>query len=182
MGTRGPKPMPASVHRMRGNPAKKTAAELTEEFRPDVEIPDCPRILWPEAKKHWRFLTQELWRYGLIARVDRAQLAFGCQEWARWMWAEQKIHEKNDADPKGEAGLIEVSQSGYRMQSVYLQISTKSREAYQRVVDGFGLEPAARARVTPSNNYPYLPGMEPEATAGNDKKITSLADFAQNRP
>jgi P27 family predicted phage terminase small subunit len=184
MGERGPKPQSATVHQLKGNPSKKPLAQLLGEFKPEVEIPDAPRHLWLEAKKHWTYLTSELFRYGLISKLDRGYLAMACQEWALWVWAEKKIAEKNKADPDGEAGLVEKAQSGYRMQSVYRQISVKAQERYEKIIAAFGGSPSARSRVTPSDNYPFLPGLEPsgdatgEADKGGGSKPT-LANLAR---
>ena len=157
MGQRGPKGLPANVHLLRGNASKKPLASLVDEFRPDVEIPQCPPVLWPEAKREWKRITVELERYGLISKLDRGTMAMCCQEWARWQWAEAKIKQANADDPKGEAGLIEVAQSGYRMQSIYLQISVKAQERYEKLKSCFGLSPSDRTRVTPSDPQIPLP-------------------------
>jgi P27 family predicted phage terminase small subunit len=140
---------------LRGNPSKKQFSSLIGEFRPAVEIPSCPRVLWPDARREWRRLTVELARYGLITQLDRGVLSMTCQEWARWQWAERKIAEANRADAAGEAGMISAAPSGYRMQSVYLQISVKAEERYEKLKSCFGLSPSDRARVTPSD--PQLP-------------------------
>ena len=50
MGARGPKPLPANVHLLRSNPSKKSLDDLFNEFNPEVEIPDAPSWMWPEAK------------------------------------------------------------------------------------------------------------------------------------
>lgn len=56
----------------------------------------------------------------------------------------------------------------------------KAAEQIDKFSANFGGAAAFRARVTPSNNYPYLPGMEPESQDAEGKqKITSLLDFAQ---
>ncbi|HJT63094.1 MAG TPA: P27 family phage terminase small subunit [Burkholderiales bacterium] len=158
------------MHLLKGNPSKKPIAQLLGEFKPEVEIPDCPKVLWPDARREWNRLVQELHRYGLISLLDRGMLAMGCQEYARWVWAEKKILAANRSDESGEAGLIEKAPSGYRMQSVYLQISVKSQERYEKAVAAFGLAPSARSRVTPSDNYPFLPGMEPGDDKGGEKE------------
>ena len=51
MGARGPKPLPANVHLLRGNPSKLSNADLVDALQPEVEIPNCPRHLLPEARK-----------------------------------------------------------------------------------------------------------------------------------
>jgi len=148
---------------LRGNASKKRFGELLNEFRPEVEIPTAPKVLWPEARREWKRLVAELERYGLVSKLDRGTLAMLCQEWARWQWAEEKIAAANAADEAhGEAGLIERAPSGYRMQSVFLQISVKAQERYERLKACFGLSPADRTRVTPSDTQLPLPGMDPK--------------------
>jgi len=176
MGERGPKPLPANVHRLRGNPSRKPLSALLDEFMPEVEIPDCPAFLWEEAKSEWNRLTPELEFYGLVSLLDRSLLAMLCQEWARYCWAEEKIFALNKADPNGEAGLIATAPtSGYRMPSVYAQISRRALETHEKLCAHFGLSPSGRTRVTPSDNQIPLPGMEP----GADKsKAAGLGKFA----
>lgn len=155
MGRRGPKPLPANVHLLRGNASKKSRGSLIDELRPEVELPNCPAVLWPAAKAEWRRLAPELLRYGLVSKLDRGALAMCCQQYAQWKWAEEKIAAANKADPLNEAGMIEVAQSGYRMQSAYLQISKAAMQEYGKLKSCFGLSPADRTRVTPSD--PQLP-------------------------
>ena len=59
MGSRGPQPLPSNVHLLRGNPSKKSATDLLDDFNPEVEIPTSPKWLWPEAKKEWRRIGAE---------------------------------------------------------------------------------------------------------------------------
>src|SRR5690242_3645519 len=100
MGLRGPKPLPGNVHQLKGNPSKLPLAALLGEFKPEVEIPDAPAFLWPEAKKEWDRVTPELERYGLVSELDRGLLSMLCQEWARYVWAEEKISAGNKSDPE----------------------------------------------------------------------------------
>ncbi len=79
MGQRGPKAMPANVHLLRGNPSKKSFAELAGEVHPEVEIPGCPKHLLPEARKEWRRIGLELQKLGLISKLDRTALGMYCQ-------------------------------------------------------------------------------------------------------
>ena len=91
MGARGPKPLPANVHLLRGNPSKLPLGDLVDALQPEVEIPHCPRHLLPEARKEWKRITPELERYGLISKLDRGALSLYCQAWARWVWAEEQL-------------------------------------------------------------------------------------------
>lgn len=91
MGARGPKPLPANVHRLRGNASKLPGSAFTGAVEPEVEIPNCPKHLLPEAKKFWRGITPELQVLGLIGKIDRAALALAAQEWAWWVWHDTKL-------------------------------------------------------------------------------------------
>lgn len=179
MGERGPKPLPATLHLLKGNPSKKPIAALLGELKPEIEIPDCPEFLWEEARAEWSRLGVELFKYGLVSQLDRGLMAWGCQEWARWSWAEKKISEANKADPSGEAGLIDKAPSGYRMPSVYLQISRRSMENYETVCKHFGMSPGTRSRVIMSDNQPWLPGMNPVPAGDGEQKPGGLARFAK---
>lgn len=181
MGERGPKPQPANVHLLKGNPSKKPLAQLLGEFKPGVEVPDCPSFLWEEAKREWDRCAVELEKYGLVSELDRGLLAMMCQEWARYVWAENRIAEKNKADPNGEAGLIDTAPSGYRMPSVYAQISRRSLETYEKLCAHFGMSPSSRSRVTVSDNQPWLQGFGPKHAQdeAESKPPSGLAAFAK---
>lgn len=163
----GRKPLPSKVHFLHGNPSKKTEAQLLDNFRPDVELPKCPRYLslkgvaQAEAKREYLRLGEQLERYGLVSSLDRGVLAMMATEWGRYVWAEEKIAAANLADEaKGEAGLIESTHNGYRKQSVLLEISRKSIELYLKLAVEFGLTPSSRTRVTPGATQMALPGIE----------------------
>ena len=62
-----------------------------------------------------------------------------------------------------------VTPSGYAQQSVMVQLIKSHREQVNRYLQHFGLSPAARGRVQPSNYaQPLLPGVEaaPSAPTG----------------
>ena len=145
MGQRGPKPLPANVHLLRGNPSKKSAAELRGTILPDVEIPAPPRHLKAEALKEWRRVSVELEKLGLIANIDRAALSMYCTAWGRHVDAENKIREL------GDHGLVDQTPNGFDVQSAWLNVSNKAMEQCLKYLAEFGMTPAARARVTPSS-------------------------------
>lgn len=91
MGARGPKPLPANVHILKGNPSKIAFADLADGVDPVIEVPGLPRHLWPEARKEWRRISQELVTNRLVSKLDRAALALYCQWWAKWVWAEEQF-------------------------------------------------------------------------------------------
>lgn len=160
MGKRGPKPLPANVHQLRGNPSKLPAARFSDGVQPPVEIPNCPPHLQPDAKKEWKRIAIELEALGLITKIDRAALAAYCSAWAEMVFCEQKISELNGNDPSGVAGLVTVTPSGYSQMSVWTQIRNRAADRMMKFGAEFGMSPSSRSRVTPSDNQPMLPGFE----------------------
>ena len=138
----GPAQLPANVHRLNGNPSKKSDRDLRDEIKPDIVLPDPPEHLMPEAKAEWTRLGPEMIRLGLITALDRAEFALYCQHWARWVHAELKLKELQ------EAALIECTPSGYRQIGVWLQISNRASEGMHKSAVEFGMTPSARTGFT----------------------------------
>lgn len=165
MGQRGPKALPANVHLLRGNPSKKSAGDLLGEFQPEVEIPDYPAWIWPEAKKEWKRIATELERYGLISKLDRAALVLYCQAWAKMVWAERQLTRAmkaaEDAREKAEAaglgydggdGIMVRTANGNFTYSHHWVVGRHAAAEVKRYLDLFGLSPSARTKVSPSEN------------------------------
>lgn len=165
MGSRGPQPLPSNVHLLRGNPSKKSSADLYDEFNPEVEIPDAPRWIWPEAKKEWKRIGAELVRYGLISKLDRAALVLYCQSWARLVWAETMLSramriadekreeaEANGQEWKGGDGIMVPSPNGALVYSHHWVVQRRAAQEVHWYLQSFGLSPSSRSRVRTSNN------------------------------
>jgi P27 family predicted phage terminase small subunit len=165
MGQRGPKPLPSNVVLLKGNPSKKTAAQLMDSLQPEIEIPGCPAHLLPEAKKEWKRITPELHRYGLISKLDRAALCLYVQSWAELVWAEKMLRRNIDraaklmeeAEAKGEEykggdGMVEVTTNGNLIYSPYWVIGNKARNQVDKFLSSFGMSPSSRGRVNQSNH------------------------------
>jgi P27 family predicted phage terminase small subunit len=150
MGQRGPKPLPANVHLLRGNPSKKTTSQLVDGVSPLVEIPQAPKHLKGEALKEWKIITIELEKLGLISKIDRAVLSMYCTAWGRHVDAENKIREM------GADGLVSETPNGFQVQSAWVNISNKAMEQCHKYLCEFGMSPSARSRVTPSMAHPDL--------------------------
>lgn len=144
MGARGPKPLPANVHMLRGNPSKLPADKLRDQLQPEIEVPKCPPHLSSEAKREWKRITVELEKYGLVSQMDRSALAVYCQAYGRWVTAEKKIKALD------EDGLIDETPNGYKQIGVWLQISNRAVEQMHRFLSEFGMTPSSRSRVAPS--------------------------------
>jgi len=176
----GPKPLPANVHLLRGNPSKLTFDQLRDQLQPEIEVPGCPPHLLPEARKEWRRITPELERYGLVSKLDRGALALYCQAWARWVWAELQLQRavklaaqrQAEAEAKGEVytggdGYTVPTPGGHMTYSPHWVIANKAMEQVNKYLADFGLSPSSRGKVNPSNHLQRaLPGMGDD---GDDK-------------
>jgi phage terminase small subunit len=165
MGSRGPQKLPANVHYLRGNASKLSPSDLQDDFNPEVEIPNCPRHLWTEAKKEWKRVSAELEQYGLISKLDRAALSLYCQAWARLVWAEtmmtraMDIAEENRlaCEAKGEVwaggdGIMVPSPNGSLVYSHHWVVQRRAAQEVHWYLQSFGMSPSARSRVKSSDN------------------------------
>lgn len=165
MGSRGPQPLPNNVHLLRGNPSKKSAADLLDDFNPEVEIPSAPKWIWPEARKEWRRIGNELQRYGLVSKLDRAALVLYCQAWAKLVWAETMLsramaaaeEKRLEAEAKGEVwkggdGIMVPSPNGALVYSHHWVVQRRAAQEVHWYLQSFGLSPASRGRVKTSDN------------------------------
>lgn len=165
MGSRGPKPLPANVHKLNRNPSKKSFADLSGELQPEIEIPTCPKHLWPEAKKEWRRVGVELEANGLVSKLDRAALALYCQTWAKLVWAETMLARAMKAAADGEAaalkaggewkggdGVMVPTVNGNFTYSHHWVCARQAADQVDKFLQSFGMSPSSRARVSQSNN------------------------------
>ena len=179
MGKRGPRPLPANVLALRGGSAYLQKREAEGAIQPDIELPDCPRHLLPQARKEWKRIGPELERLGLVSRIDRAALALYCQEYAWWVWQDEalqrdleRVAEKRaafDADPAnlnepwtGGDGFMLPTPNGSWTYNPHWVARNKHALLLDRFLASFGMSPSARGRVTASANQLPLPGMDPK--------------------
>jgi P27 family predicted phage terminase small subunit len=180
MSKPGPRPKPANVHYLNGNPSKKPANQLMDSLQPEVEIPGCPPHLLQEAKKEWKRITEELKRYGLISKLDRAALCLYVQSWAELVYAEKMLkrnmeraaQKMADAEAAGVEyvggdGMTEVTTNGNIIYSPYWVIANKARHNVDKYLANFGMSPSARSRVTPSNHLQQA--LFEDTNTGNEK-------------
>jgi P27 family predicted phage terminase small subunit len=178
-GSRGPLPKPAALRALEGN-AGKRAYSTSDGINPRVESPPAPRHLGLEAKKEWKRITPLLEELGLVSGLDRAALGLYCQSVGRLSELETAFNGiVNRLTDNAEAPMAypdavyaasySVTPSGYAQQSVIVQLIKSHREQVNRYLMHFGLSPAARGRVQPSNYVqPSLPGIDavPAAATG----------------
>ena len=143
----GRKRQPAALHLINGNPSKKPLSELTSDgakTKPHVNIaiPECPTFLTKDAKAEWKRVASDLAVMGVLARVDRGELAIYCQAWADWKYFREKI-----AAAKDESGYVETTPSGYKQMSALMQSANRAEDRMRVAGASFGMNPSARARL-----------------------------------
>lgn len=162
----GPKPLPSNVHLLHGNPSKKPVTSLLmDSLQPEIELPGCPAHLLPEARKEYKRITPELVRYGLLSKLDRAALCLYLQTWAELVYAERMIQrqmkvaeqKRAEAEAKGEEyeggdGMVDITKNGNVIYNPYWVIANRARAGVAKYLESFGMSPASRTRVTPSNH------------------------------
>lgn len=180
--------MPANVLALRGS-WRAGERQAQQQVEPDVEIPDCPRHLLPEARKFWKRLTPELEKLGLISKIDQAALALACQEWAWVVWHETRliasVKSAEDKRAAFEARELELVAAAAAKGETYqaqawtggdgFQVATPNgsftyspnwvaRNRHVLLLDkflaSFGMSPSSRGRVTPSSRQLDLPGLD----------------------
>ena len=115
--TRGRKPKPTAVKQMEGNPGKRALNK--KEPKPKNEIPPRPSHLRGKAYTEWYRITKELYKQGLLAKIDRAALASYCIAFKHWVDAEEHL-EKEDA--------VIITDKGNLVQNPWMQISKRSMD------------------------------------------------------
>ena len=187
-GSRGPLPKPTALKLLEGN-AGKRALDLSAGVNPRIEVPTAPRHLCPAGKKEWSRITPLLADLGLISGLDLAALALYCNAYGRLVDLETNFNGQVnllvDGGMKYHDAVYQASHSvtpsGYAQQSVAVQLIKNHREQVNRYLMHFGLSPAARGRVQPSNFVqPDLPGMP--AAPNTQQTLQAAAGFGRFAP
>jgi len=180
MGQRGPKPLPANVHLLRGNASKKPLASLLDDVvRPPVEAPECPEHLEGEARAEWERIVPHLVSLGLVSQIDRAALTAYCDTWGEYVEtcaviktmreqfaATGSLANLPESVRAWFAGHVATTPSGYQQISIPIQHRNKSLEHLRSFLALFGLSPADRSRVTQSDPQLGLPGLDKPEVGG----------------
>lgn len=143
----GRRALPANVHMLRGNPSKKSRAELngTAGAAFQAKVPPCPEFLTDDAKAEWARITRDLKKLGMVAAVDRAELAIYCQAWGDWKMARERLAAQYAE--RQDKGYVESSPSGYKQIGVWLQLANRAEERMRTAGASFGFSPSSRSRL-----------------------------------
>lgn len=145
MGQRGPKPKPAALKFVAGNPGKRPVQ--TGRARMRRAVPDRPPELTGEAAAEWDRRVPDLGAVGTLAAVDRGILAAYCLAVADMLAARDAIN--------CDGRFIRVPIQNSRGESLGSKLSEhpackmldRASARVQKLGAELGLTPAARDRV-----------------------------------
>lgn len=140
---RGRKPTSTTQKRLTGN-AGKRALNANEPQPPALEantLTAVPAELTgqPAAIAEWERLAPMLQKCQQITEADRAALLALCLEWARYLFATERVR---------TMGMLVKAPSGYPIVNPYLSIATKALAGCSKLWPELGLTPSSRSRVT----------------------------------
>jgi P27 family predicted phage terminase small subunit len=145
---RGRKPTPTTLKLLRGNPGKRALNMNEPKLTP--ELPQPPGFLQGVALEEWHRIAPLLHGAGLLTALDAEALAVGCQSYANFVEATEKIRER---------GTVVVYE-GRPMPNPYLRVMNAALQQWTRMLIEFGMTPSSRSRVkvpeAPKAADPYL--------------------------
>jgi P27 family predicted phage terminase small subunit len=133
---RGRKPKPTAVKELEGNPGKRALNK--REPKPVSSIPSCPNHLSGIARQEWGRLTKELYKLGVLSKIDRTALTICCQAYEDYVTACHELKEQ---------GAVLISDKGGMYQNPWVSIKKRSMDQIMRFYVEFGMTPSSRSRV-----------------------------------
>lgn len=118
----------------------RPSRENKHEPQMPAGAPDCPEHLDDDAKREWFRVVPSLVGASILTRVDHAALAAYCQNFSRWIAAEQEI---------AKAGITFIGDNGMIRRHPAVGIAHDAMMAIKAFACEYGLTPVSRARVSP---------------------------------
>ena len=150
--TTGRKPKPTHLKLITGNPGKRPLPK--REAKVAVALPEAPPTLNGEARAEWDRVSADLYKVGLLSKIDRAALAAYCQSWAIWAQATKALAEMAKRDEL-TGGLMIKTTNGNAIQNPLVGTANKAAADMVKFAVEFGMTPSARSRINaaePSEN------------------------------
>jgi P27 family predicted phage terminase small subunit len=157
----GPRPTPAILKQMRGNPGKR---RLPNEPEPQITkaCPEPPPFIVGFAADLWWETAPSLHRLGLLSVVDIPALACYCHSYGQFRMAAEALARMADRDETMH-GLLVKTVDGNARRNPLLKIASDAAEDMMRFAGEFGLTPIARARLGAAG---YVPSAQPSKFDG----------------
>lgn len=141
----GPRPMPARLKLLRGNPGRRPVRTIFEPPRPP-EPPLPPEFLTGYAREEWERVAPGLCLFGLLSALDAMPLAAYCEAFKRWRTATEAIDQVEALDPVMHGLLVRGSEGQARVNPL-AKIAAEAAADMVKFASEFGFSPAARSRI-----------------------------------
>lgn len=151
MPPRGRKPKPLQLKIIDGNPGKRPMNLDQPMPATAPQLPKPPTHLDSLAKRIWRQTAVELYRLGLLTRLDEGVLAIHCDARSTFLQAARRIRlrtatqkKAGDAEPNG--AVIRTS-NGNTIQHPDVGIKNQAAKLAMSSGAELGLSPSSRTRL-----------------------------------
>ena len=142
--TQGRKPKPTGLKLVAGT--DRADRRNDAEPKPAPAMPAPPAFLSDEAKAEWTRTAEQLYRLGILSKIDRAALGAYCQAYGRWEQAERALARMAERDAVTHGMMIKTT-NGNAVQNPLLGTANKAMADMMRYAAEFGMTPSARARI-----------------------------------
>ena len=123
---------------------------MTDEPKPEVTVPECPRGMSGIAKREWLRITTHLYDLGLVSEIDLMALAVYCdavQMYVAMRKYIKKQHKKLDDGTVLRGEVAYFYGRNAQTQSEYNAMKAAA-DTILAVSKQFGMTPSSRSRMT----------------------------------
>ena len=139
----GPKPRPARLKVLEGNPGKR---KILDEPKPPSDKPEPPSHLDKYGLEEWHRVVEGLYTMGVLSSIDHGTLAAYCYSYSQWRGAAEALNDIK-AQKSFLASLLIPTKNGNIIQHPLVGICNKAAADMNRYAGEFGMTPSARARL-----------------------------------
>ncbi|ODB61351.1 phage terminase small subunit P27 family [Paenibacillus polymyxa] len=143
MGQRGPKAKPTELKMIQGTYRADRAPENEPKPNAPAAVPEPPAHLDATAKKEWRRLAPELFRLGLLTKVDLGTFEVYCLSYGRLVAAHKSLRKAKTMfhEYTNKAGATNF------VARPEIAVIQKESLVIKAFCAEFGLSPSARTRM-----------------------------------
>ena len=149
--TKGRKPLPTAIKRLRGTFKINPNRENLNEPRPPARGPTAPSWLDEYAVQAWDHFADILQEMGLFSVADECALIQLVTAYSRWRQASEKVDQYGMVTVRdGSHGAKVIERNRYDL------IARDWFDRFLKLLTEFGLTPSSRSRITvgqPSNVF-----------------------------
>lgn len=153
---KGRKPLPTKIIELRGGTKYSHRPPRSNEPKPKLGLPPCPRHLNTEARKEWKRMSRELHDLGLLTKLDKTVFAMYCTSWATWKDACGKLATMSMIMPKKSTKTEIIAPDGTKtnkqtvgapMINPYFRIQQEAQIQMMKCLVEMGMSPSSRSRI-----------------------------------